>query len=521
MPPQLPADPIPCIGYIRVSVGREEMISPDIQRRAITDWARRMNRRITRWIEDLDKSGRNFKRDVIQAIELIEAGEAREIAMYRYDRWGRNSVESLANIARVERAGGRVQSTTEPLDPETAIGKYSRVNALGLAEMQSNIIGENWAAAHANRVSRGLPATGGRRYGYRRLGRVPHPTNPQMTMLDLSDPQGERYVPDVEDGTAEILVDLYRRYAGGEGSTELIGWLNGHGYLNAYGNAWSHQGFFKTMDSGFAAGLLRIHDPECRGCPSPMRCRNRVYVQGAQEPIIGPTLWEAYLARRKEAGLQAPRARTPKYPLTGLLRCGHCYKALTHAYDRDGPGEQLRCSTYTSFGLCRGLFVKRWRAEEAVRERLAEWAADIDPQAAATRARQKARAAAQADTERLDGELTKLDKALARLATQRAMDEDMPDSVYEQARNELLARRAELEAAKEKAAAVPPAAEDFGPIIAGVLEEWDILAPARKRALLSRLIRHVTIRRPVPGGPAEIVVTPVWDECLAPCCAAA
>src|SRR3954464_3145089 len=129
------AEPIPMIGYIRVSLAREETISPEIQKKTISSWAARSGRHIIDWVVDLDRSGRNFRRKVIKAIERIEGREAVEIGVYRYDRWGRNAVESLANVKRVELAGGQVISVSEPIDAETAVGRYTRNNAFSIAEM--------------------------------------------------------------------------------------------------------------------------------------------------------------------------------------------------------------------------------------------------------------------------------------------------------------------------------------------------------------------------------------------------
>src|ERR1017187_4799198 len=143
----VPAAPVDAIGYVRVSLAREDMISPDIQKAAQIDWARRNGRRIVRWIVDLDATGRNLKRKIMQGVAAIEAGEAAEISVYRYDRWGRNAADSLANAARVEIAAANVVSVPEPLDPETSIGRYNRTNSFALAEMQSDIIGDNWKAA--------------------------------------------------------------------------------------------------------------------------------------------------------------------------------------------------------------------------------------------------------------------------------------------------------------------------------------------------------------------------------------
>ncbi|MEU3218613.1 recombinase family protein [Streptomyces sp. NPDC006971] len=64
--PQPPADDglTPYIGYVRVSTWKEEKISPELQREAITRWARDVGARIIDWVEDLDESGRHFRRKI-------------------------------------------------------------------------------------------------------------------------------------------------------------------------------------------------------------------------------------------------------------------------------------------------------------------------------------------------------------------------------------------------------------------------------------------------------------------------
>lgn len=108
------ADLEPWIGYIRVSTWKEEKISPELQKEAITQWARRTRRRIVAWIEDLDVSGRTFKRKIMQAIEHVEARRARGIAVWRYSRFGRDRVGNAINLARLEDIGGRLESPPNP-----------------------------------------------------------------------------------------------------------------------------------------------------------------------------------------------------------------------------------------------------------------------------------------------------------------------------------------------------------------------------------------------------------------------
>jgi site-specific DNA recombinase len=428
------------IGYIRVSMAREEMISPDIQRTVITDWARRNGYRIVAWIEDLDETGRNFRRKVMRGIERIEQHEAHGIAVYRYDRWGRNAVESLANVQRVELVGGQVLSATEPLDPETAIGRYNRTNAFALAEMQSDIIGENWKAALGNRVSRGLPATGGDRFGYVRKGRIADPVEPNRFRRDVTDPGGERYEPDPK--TSPALAEAYRLFVVGNGCNKILKWLNGAGFRSTRGDTFSEQTLFNVMDSGFAAGLLRIHDPSCKCERGVTRCPHVLYVKGAHKPIIDEKMWKDYLARRGKRRKMPPRSRETRYPLTSLIVCGHCQINMTIFYARGESGYGYRCVTHANHRGCEeGAYIRRPIAEQAVRVKLAEWSESLNTVASVARAREETVVQARDLRTDLTRKLTRIDKALSRLVRQRALDEDMPDQVFESARKELLDER--------------------------------------------------------------------------------
>ncbi|MEU5863463.1 hypothetical protein ABZ815_20000 [Nonomuraea sp. NPDC047529] len=56
--------------------------------------------------------------------------------------------------------------------------------------------------------------------------------------------------------------------------------LNRDGYTTEGGLPWSAETLRQVMDQGFAAGLLRIHDPECR-CRRAARCQQKVFRPGA------------------------------------------------------------------------------------------------------------------------------------------------------------------------------------------------------------------------------------------------
>lgn len=301
--------------------------------------------------------------------------------------------------------------------------------------------------------------------------------------------------------------------------TSLVTMLHADGIRNAHGRPWSHQALTIALDSGFGAGLLRVHSQECR-CGQPQACKRSDYLPGAHKAMIKPKEWEAYRKRRGLAATTPAGTLASIYPLSGLVRCGECRAAMVAHSQPGRPGYTFRCTRWRDYRDCPGSWPKRTALEEAVRDALARWAAELDEPGHATQVRRRARAAAQDATERAADDLATANKALARLAVRAATDEHMPEEVYEEARGQLLADRARAMAALEQAdAATMEPQEEYAPLIHELLAEWDLMPAAYRRTLLVRIVRHVAAYRVGPRLPARIVVTPVWEGCSESCCA--
>jgi len=502
---------VPMIGYVRVSWGREAMISPEIQETTITRWTALNGRRIVYWVRDLDDTGRNFKRRVTQAIAGISNGDAAEIGVYRYDRWGRTAVGSLANVHRVEQAGGGVISVTEPFDVETAIGRYGRTNAFAVAELQSDQIGEAWKAVHSQRTSgRKLPAAGTPRFGYQRLGRIPDPDRKHTYRRDPDDPAGERYEPDPV--TGPVLASLYERYVAGEGPRALARWLNTEGHLTMRGARWAHTSVAQVLASGFGAGLLRVHDRACKCGRTVNQCRSVLYLPGAHEPVIGPELWAAFRARWAERASTPPRSRDPVYPLSGVLVCGGCRHNLTVVHNYAVTGWGYRCPRRGEHGDCpTGAFVRSHTAEETVLEWLSHLAADIEAQAATVAARSRVAKRTHTQAGRLRAQETKLVNRIATLLARQADDTSTPREAYEKARADAVAELGEVRA--QLAAVTTAEATNTGeylPVAVGLVEEWHTFPAGVRRTMLKTLIREVVVHKTGFRQPPRIEIVPVW-----------
>lgn len=513
----------PWIGYIRISTWKEEKISPELQRAAIEAWAVRTRRRIIAWIEDLDDTGRNFRRKIMAGIDMVEQGDARGIAVWKYSRFGRSRDGISLNLKRVEDAGGQLASATEDVDARTATGRLQRGILFEFAVYESDVRGEGWRETHDHRRNvLHLPATGRQRFGYLWTPRrAIDPTSPTGWRL-----QEESYVAHPDQGP--VMADRFRRHVDEQPFRSLVLDLNAGGWRTVRGSLWSEQTLIRYMDSGFCAGLLRIHNPECT-CPGEKRrnCTNLTFTPGAQEELISADLWQAYQDRRAAQRATPPRARTPVYPLSGLLRCGQCRgttpaasSTLGPAGDRRSvPGHAYHCGRRTSVGPigCLGLWIRRADVEREVTAWLnREAARDID---AAPATPQEARPSAvdrrdQAAARRatLQVEADRLAHALTTLRVQRAADpDDWGPGEYEAARDRIRGKQADVTAQLEGAAIVEtmPVRADFEVLIAELAKGWGVWDYAQRNRVLRRLVRRVVLARTDTG--VTVAVHPLWE----------
>ncbi|QWQ43099.1 recombinase family protein [Streptomyces sp. YPW6] len=512
----------PWLGYIRVSTWKEEKISPELQRTAIEALARRAGYRIVGWIEDLDQTGRNFKRKIMKGIAAVERGEAKGIAVWKYSRFGRTRDGVPINLKRLEDAGGQLASATEEVDARTATGRLQRGILFEFAAYESDVRGEQWRETHDfRRYKLHLPATGRPRWGYIWAPRrVPDATSPTGWRL-----QEESYKAQPEAGPA--VANCYRAYVDGETFYELVGQINGAGHRTVRGGLWTVQTLIRYMDSGFAAGLLRIHDPACT-CPQEKRsnCTNTVFIPGAQEELISAELWQSYRERREEMKRTPPRARTPLYALTNLLKHRDCKGTMpAQSAERVVEGETANVLGYsyacgrrhnTGRAGCDGIWTTREHLEGLVRDWVAgEVADDVDDSPSVPAPRSSApdpRITAARERARLEAEAAKLAQALTNLRADRAVNpDDYGPGEYESARDKIRQQQSVNVSAMERVASIEsaPHRKDYEPLLIGLLDAWNDMKPVEMNALLKQVLRRVAVFR--QNGVVGIEAHPVWE----------
>ena len=462
--------------YVRQSIAREESISLELQEAACREYARARGYAIVDVIADAGVSGLKWERrpGVQRVMGMITGRAADVVLVWRWSRLSRQRLHQAVALDTIERAGGRVESATEPFDTTTAGGEFGRDVLLAAAHFESRQKSEQWKEAHARRLNLGLPSRGGDRFGY--------------------DRDGDTYTPN---GDADVVARMYREFVAGVGFTTIAARLNAEGHRTRTGRPWGSDAVARVLDSGFAAGQLA------------MGTRSRAtHVPGVHPAVIDEATWAAYRAARAARAGTPPRVATPQYLLTGLIVCGDCGSPMWANRLGRHAGYGYVCSRWQRTRDCRCVTVSRGKAEAAVRTWLRTVADDVDEAARLAAARSTTTRRRDDDAERASRQLDTVRSRLAKL-TLGWTEGLVPDGAYAAARDELTRREAEL---LERAAAATRIATvtrlPAAPIARGLLDEWDTLPLAERRALLTHLIERVRVDRPTDGGPVTVHVEP-------------
>ena len=364
------SEPVNVVAYARVSHAREEMISPEIQLDSIRTWAAMRNRRIVAEIVDPNATGRNFDRRIQEAIQMVEAGTAEEIIVYKFSRFGRSRRGWELNFGRLEDVGGDLQSSTEEVDARTATGKLTRGVLKEIAAFESDRFSDRWKDTAHYREERGLPHTATPRFGYvhhrctfqditKGGWRIVHAKDPQCGPGPNGEPCKEKYR--IDPATGPVLAKMYERYVAGASLQTIAEWLSKTGVPTTGGGKWRSTTVADILDSGWGAGYMQV-GVQRTGDPKTKRTqRPREWVRAAHKPVIKEDLWTAYRSRRIDQRGSASRRRQ-KWPMSGITRCGLCDGPMTCTTGRGGPGYIMRCVGMQDSKSCPGV----WRVTRDV-----------------------------------------------------------------------------------------------------------------------------------------------------------
>ena len=167
----------------------------------------------------------------------------------------------------------------------------------------------------------------------------------------------KRYYPDKESGAADIVREIFQRYANGEKQRVIAVNLGERGVRTKHGNKPENRWIDYILRNPCYIGKIRWSiDGERAVSKRNFENDNILIIDGLHEPIISMDLWD-----RVQSLLDAQKKTYPKYARTeqpidymlkGLVRCSACGSTLAvNGYSGKNKTRCLQCCNYSK-GSC-------------------------------------------------------------------------------------------------------------------------------------------------------------------------
>lgn len=328
--------------YIRVSDERQDEYSPDSQLKKIREYAAKEGYFIPDEYVFYDdgisgKSTRkrdDFNRMIAMAKEKDRAFDV--IYVWKFSRFARNQEESMVYKNLLRKKGVSVVSVSEPI-PEGHFGTLIERIIEWMDEFYLINLGTEVTRGMTEKATRGEP-TCAPPFGYKMVG--------------------GKYYPDEESGNAEIVREVFRRYASGERQREIAVSLGQRGVRTKYGNKPDNRWVDYMLHNPCYIGKIRWSMDGERAVSKRDFNNDKILISdGKHEPLISTELWEEVRdkleAQKKAYPRYARREQPVEYMLKGLVRCSSCGATLAMSSTSSGKAKirTLQCCNY-SRGSC-------------------------------------------------------------------------------------------------------------------------------------------------------------------------
>ena len=328
--------------YIRVSDERQDEYSPDSQLKKIREYAAKDGVDIPDEYVFYDDgiSGRNtkkrndFNRMVAMAKEKDHLFEV--IYVWKFSRFARNQEQSIVYKNLLRKKGISVVSVSEPI-PEGPFGALIERIIEWMDEFYSINLSTEVTRGMTEKASRGEP-------------NCPPPYGYYM--------KDKKYYPDEESGAANIVREVFRRYAEGEGMRAIAADLGQIGIRTKFGNKPENRYVEYMLNNPCYIGMIRWSVDGTRAVHKrDYHNENIMTTPGHHEPLISQELWEAVQKRlaeqKKKYAPYAKKDQPVEYMLKGLVRCSVCGStlAVNGQISKKNKVRTLQCCNYAR-GSC-------------------------------------------------------------------------------------------------------------------------------------------------------------------------
>ena len=283
--------------YMRYSSEAQTEQSIEGQDRVCSEFCKREGYSIIhKYIDRATSASKDIDKRVqfLKMVEDAASGNFQAVVVYKLDRFARNRYDSAIYKSKLKKAGVQVISATENIS-NTPEGVILESVLEGIAEYYSMELAQKIRRGQFESMAKGNYLGGIVPLGYK--------------IVD------KKYVLDPE--TAPVAQEIFRRYAAGEQTKEIIDSLNRRGFRTARGAMFNRSSFHTMLRSEIYIGILK---------------RGDLVNEGAVPALIEESVF--YAARRRAENqkrgqkMKKTEQNGVDYKLSGKLYCGECGEVM-------------------------------------------------------------------------------------------------------------------------------------------------------------------------------------------------
>lgn len=325
-------------GYVRVSTGKQDELSPDSQAKLLKDYAKSHGYVVSKIFYEVGISGRKAdKRPEFQKmIGLAKSSDhpADAILVWKYSRFARNQEESIVYKSLLKKKHNvDVISVSEPL----VDGPFG-----SLIERIIEWMDEYYSVRLSGEVTRGMKEKA-ERGGYQ--------ARPPLGYKIVTHKEPPVIVPE----EAEIVKLIFEKYANENlGIFEIARLLNMHNFKTSHGKEFERRSIEYILQNPTYCGMIRWNRTINES--NEIRPESEwIIADGEHPPIISKELFDKAQERYKRE--YRPRGARPvstyKHWLSGVVKCPACGRTMTANTIRNNTRvySHFRCYGYTK-GKC-------------------------------------------------------------------------------------------------------------------------------------------------------------------------
>ena len=323
--------------YVRVSDERQDEYSPDSQLKKIREFAAKEGYLIPDEYVYYDDgiSGKNVKNrenfNLMIAMAKEKDHSFDKIYVWKLSRFARNQEQSIVYKNLLRKMGVSVVSVSEPL-PDGPFGSLIERIIEWMDEFYLINLGAEVSRGMEEKISRGEPAVPAP-YGY---------INGEKT-----------YIPDEESGAADVVREIFQRYANGEKQREIAVSLGQRGIRTKRGNMPENRWIDYILWNPAYIGKIRWTPDGSKVVSKRDYTNENIQIKdGNWQPLISMELWdkvqEMLTAQKLAYSKYAKRQQPIQYMLKGLARCSACGGTLAMSAAISGKNQTrtMQCCNY-------------------------------------------------------------------------------------------------------------------------------------------------------------------------------